>query len=309
MSAEYPGDDDAAWDEATVSGGSFSIAVPPASSSSDRLWVRLKVKWDNDTEAVYSVCDVLDPSISLNINLGTGPYFPGLPVSGTYSADADVDVTLQYAVSDNEPTSWTDADSAEIADGSFSFTAPSLQTESSKLWVRLKYGSVYSTAVSADIHKYANPNYIENPNYIAKGGCYIFVLDGGTRMLAYDPDLKSIILTDFSETYQNNYHYIQVDGFGDATPYQRYNTCKKGKLKVYAVNDNNYITSEFNLDSEDNAPEFNFYTDWDYDAGTELTVDLYVYGKYYLQADSTTLHFGTIDYDTYKWRLIPVPTP
>lgn len=306
MSAEYPGDADSAWDsEATVSGGSFSISVPSASSSSDRLWVRLKVKWDNDTEAVYSVCDVLEPPISLNINLGTGPYFPGLPVSGTYNTDpVGIDVTLQYAVSDTEPTSWTDADSAEIAAGSFSFTAPSLQTDSSKLWVRLKYGSVYSTAVSADIHKYANPK------YIVEGGCYIFVLDGGARMLAYDPDSKSIIMTDFSETYQNNYHYIQVVGFGDATPYSPYNTCKKGKLKVYAVNDNNYITSEFILDSEDNAPEFNFYTDWGYDAGTELTVDLYVDGKY-LQAGSTatTPHFGTIDYDTYKWRLIPVPTP
>lgn len=183
MSKDYPGDVDAGWRETSVNGGFFSIAVPSVSSSSDRLWVRLKVKWDNDTEAVYSVCDVLDPSIFLNINLRTDrPYFPGLPVSGKYSADADVDVTLQYAVSDNEPTSWTDADSAEIADGSFSFTAPSLQTESSKLWVRLKYGSVYSTAVSADIHKYANPN------YIVEGGCYIFVLDGGTRMLAYDPD-------------------------------------------------------------------------------------------------------------------------
>lgn len=306
MSVEYPGDDDSAWNQTTVSGGSFSIAVPSASSSSDRLWVRLKVKWDNDTEAVYSVCDVLEPPISLNINLGTGPYFPGLPVSGTYNTDpVGIDVMLQYAVSDTEPTSWEDVQSAVIADGSFSFTAPSLQTDSSKLWVRLKCGSVYSTAVSADIHKYANPN------YIVEGGCYIFVLDGGARMLAYDPDSESIIMTDFSETYQNSYHYIQVVGFGDATLYSDYNTCKKGKLKVYAVNDNNYITREFILGSEDNAPEFNFYTDWNYDAGTELTVDLCVDGEY-LQAknDDTKPSLGAIQYYvTYKWRLIPVPTP
>lgn len=311
MSTEYPGDDDSAWDEATVSGGSFSIAVPPALSSSYRLWVRLKVKWDNDTEAIYSVCDVLDPSISLNINLGTGPYFPGLPVSGTYSADADVDVTLQYAVSDNEPTSWTDADSAEIADGSFSFTAPSLLTDSSKLWVRLKYGSVYSTAVSADIHKYANPN------YIVEGGCYIFVLDGGARMLAYDPDSESIIMTDFSETYQNNYHYIQVVNFEDRDKLKSYNTNKKGKLKVYSTSMYIYYDSteqSFKLASIDTvATEFNFCTDWDPNpVGSELTVDLYEDNyEYYLQAGGTsnTPHLGIIDSDTYKWRLIPVPTP
>lgn len=317
MSAEYPGDADSAWGyEATVSGGSFSIAVPPASSSSDRLWVRLKVKWDNDTEAVYSVCDVLDPSISLNINLGTGPYFPGLPVSGTYNTEPDdIDVTLQYAVSDTEPTSWTDDQSAVIADCSFSFTAPSLQTDSSKLWVRLKfkYGSVYSTAVSADIHKYANPK------YIVEGGCYIFVLDGGERMLAYDPDpdSKSIIMTKFSKIYENNYHYIQVVDFEDTKKYNSYNTNKKGKLKVNSASEYIYYDSaaqSFKLTSDDSvATEFNFYTDWAPNpVGSELTVDLYVTDYQYLQAknDDTKPSLGAIQNNvTYKWKLIPVPTP
>lgn len=101
-----------------------------------------------------------------------------------------------------------------------------------------------------------------------------------------------------------------MDGFGDATPFQSYNTYKKGKLKVYAVNNKSYITGELKLDSANKAPEFNFYTDWGHASGTEFTVDLYVDGLKYLQAGSTALtpHFGDIDFDTYKWRLIPVPT-
>lgn len=307
MSKDYPGDGDAGWSETSVNGGSFSIAVPSVSSVTKKLWVRLKVKWDND-EVVYSVCNILESTMSLNIALDDNIYFPRLQVSGTYNTDpVGIDVMLQYAVSDTEPTSWADVQSAVIADGRFNFTAPRLQDdESSILWVRLKCGNIYSEPVSANIYKYANAN------YVADGGCYIFMLEGGNRMLAYDPDTKSIIMAQFNETYQSNYHYIQVVGFGDANPFQSYNTCKKGKLKVYAVKeDNNYITSGLILDSEDNAPEFNFYTDWGHVAGTEFTVDLYVDGLQYLQAGTgdSNPSFGSIKNGyTYKWRLIPVPT-
>ena len=89
---------------------------------------------------------------------------------------------------------------------------------------------------------------------------------------------------------------------------------KKGKLKVYSASEYIYYDStdqSFKLDSDDSvATEFNFCTDWGHAPGTEFTVDLYVDDLEYLQAGSTALtpHFGTIDYDTYKWRLIPVPT-
>jgi len=132
-------------------------------------------------------------------------------------------------------------------------------------------------------------------------------------MLAYDPDSESIIMTDFSETYQNNYHYIQVVDFEDRDKLKSYNTNKKGKLKVYSASMYIYYDSteqSFKLASIDTvATEFNFCTDWGHAPGTEFTVDLYVDGKY-LQAGSTasTPHFGDIDFDTYKWRLIPVPT-
>ena len=59
MSEGYPGDGDAGWRETSVNGGSFSIAVPSVSSVTEKLWVRLKVKWDNDKEVAYSVCDIL----------------------------------------------------------------------------------------------------------------------------------------------------------------------------------------------------------------------------------------------------------
>ena len=249
--------------------------------------------------------------MSLNIALDNDIYFPRLQVSGTYNTEPDdIDVTLQYAVSDTEPTSWEDVPSAVMADGIFSFTAPSLQDdESSILWVRLKCGNIYSEPVSANIYKYANAK------YVADGGCYIFMLEGGQRMLAYDLTSGSIIMTDFSEGYQSNYHYIQVVGFGDATPFPSYNTCKKGKLKVYSQNKfirYNSDESSFTLVSiEEAATEFNFYTDWGYASGTEFTVDLYVNGLQYLQAGTgdSKPSFGAIDYDTYKWRLIPVPTP
>ena len=102
-----------------------------------------------------------------------------------------------------------------------------------------------------------------------------------------------------------------MEGFGDATPFQSYNTCKKGKLKVFAVNNKSYITDELNLDLAKKAPEFNFYTDWGHASGTEFTVDLYVNGLQYLQAGTgdSKPSFGAIDTDIYKWRLIPVPTP
>ena len=180
------------------------------------------------------------------------------------------------------------------------------EDESSKLWVRLKCGNIYSEPVSANIYKYANAK------YVADGGCYIFMLEGGDRMLAYDPTSKSIIMTDFREEYyQSNYHYIQVDGFGDATPFQSYNTYKKGKLKVYAVNNKSYITGGLKLDSANKAPEFNFYTDWGHASGTEFTVDIYVDGQY-LQAGTgdSKPSFGAIKNGyIYNWRLIPVPTP
>ena len=220
-------------------------------------------------------------------------------------------MTLQYAVSDTEPTSWTDDQSAVIADGRFSFTAPGLQVESSILWVRLKCGNIYSEPVSANIYKYANAK------YVADGGCYIFMLEGGDRMLAYDLESESIVMTVFTEDYDPEKYspYIQVVGFGDATLFPSYNTCKKGKLKVYSQNKfirYNSDESSFTLVSiEEAATEFNFYTDWGYASGTEFTVDLYVDGLQYLQAGSTapTPHFGAIDFDIYKWRLIPVPTP
>lgn len=308
MSKDYPGDGDTGWNEIIATGGSFSIAVPDVSDVTDKLWVRLKVKWDNDKEVVYSVCDILESPMSLNIALDDNIYFPRLQVSGSYNTDpVGIDVMLQYAVSDTEPTSWEDVPSAVIADGIFSFTAPSLQDdESSILWVRLKCGNIYSEPVSANIYKYANAKYVAND------GCYIFMLEGGQRMLAYDPTSKSIIMTDFSEVYQSNYHYIQVVEFGDATPFQSYNTYKKGKLKVYAVNNKSYITGELKLDSANKAPEFNFYTDWGHASGTEFTVDLYVDGLQYLQAgtDDSNPSFGAIKNGyTYKWRLIPVPTP